>query len=43
MPNIITAATVAILFGSLFGYPMGPINDLLMSLGIIDKPFSFAK
>ena len=41
MPNIITAATVAILFGSLFGYPMGPINDLLMSLGIIDKPFFF--
>lgn len=41
MPNIITAATVAILFGSLFGYPMGPVNDMLMSLGIIKEPFYF--
>lgn len=41
MPNIITAATVAILFGSLFGYPMGPINDLLVSLNILDEPFYF--
>ncbi len=42
MPNIITAATVAILFNALFGYPMGPVNDLLMSLGIIDTPFDFS-
>jgi multiple sugar transport system permease protein len=41
MPNIITAATVAILFMSLFGYPMGPVNDLLTRFGIIDKPFYF--
>lgn len=41
MPNIITAATVAILFGSLFGYPMGPVNDLLTSIGIIDEPYYF--
>ncbi len=41
MPNIITAATVAILFGSLFGYPMGPMNDLLQSLGIIKDPVYF--
>ena len=27
MPNIITAATIAILFRALFGYPMGPMND----------------
>ena len=39
MPNIITAATVAILFGTLFGYPMGPVNDLLTRFHIIDKPF----
>lgn len=38
MPNIITAATIAILFNSLFGYPMGPVNDLLMKLGFIDSP-----
>ena len=41
MPNIITAATVAILFMTLFGYPMGPINDMLTRFGILDKPFYF--
>ncbi len=41
MPNIITAATIAILFGTLFGYPMGPVNDLLTRFNIIDKPFYF--
>ena len=41
MPNIITAATVAILFHSLFGYPMGPINDLLQKMHIIEKPVFF--
>ncbi len=38
MPNIITAATVAILFNALFGYPMGPVNDILVKLGIFAKP-----
>jgi len=41
MPNIITAATIAILFNSFFGYPMGPVNSLLQSLGIIDEPSNF--
>ena len=41
MPNIITAATVAILFNSLYGYPVGPVNDFLTSLHIIPKPFNF--
>jgi cellobiose transport system permease protein len=41
MPNIITAATIAILFGALFGYPMGPVNDVLTSLGITSKPVFF--
>ena len=41
MPNIITAASVAILFNALFGYPMGPVNDLVVSLGLSDKPFAF--
>lgn len=40
MPNIITAATVAILFNALFGYPMGPVNDLLMRFGFIDEPIN---
>ena len=35
MPNIITAASVAILFNAIFGYPMGPANDLLQSLGLL--------
>jgi len=41
MPNIITAATVAILFASLFGYPMGPVNDLFTTLGWSEKPIYF--
>jgi len=41
MPNIITAATVAILFGSLFGYPKGPVNDLLMQWGLLEKAHDF--
>ena len=41
MPNIITAATIAILFNALFGYPTGPINDLLVSSGLRDSAFYF--
>ena len=41
MPNIITMATVAILFQALFGFPMGPVNDLLKTLHIIDEPIYF--
>ena len=41
MPNIITAATVAILFNVLFGYPKGPVNDLLLSTGLRKEPFFF--
>ena len=41
MPNIITAATVAVLFGALFGYPMGPMNDLFTSLGLSKEPIFF--
>ena len=41
MPNIITAASVAILFNALFGYPMGPINDFLVSSGLREGPFAF--
>lgn len=41
MPNIITAASVAILFNALFGYPMGPVNDLLTSTGILEEAFYF--
>lgn len=41
MPNIITAASIAILFNALFGYPKGPLNDLLVSLGINDSFVNF--
>ncbi|HAG69412.1 MAG TPA: sugar ABC transporter permease, partial [Lachnospiraceae bacterium] len=41
MPNIITAATVAILFNALFNYPMGPVNDLLVRFGIMSEPYNF--
>lgn len=41
MPNIITAATIAILFNALLGYPMGPVNDVLMRLGITSQPINF--
>ncbi len=41
MPNIITAASVAILFNTLFGYPKGPINDLLVSSGLRVDPYYF--
>ena len=41
MPNIITQATIAILFSSLFGYPMSPANDFFMTLGLSDAPINF--
>lgn len=37
MPNIITAASISVLFYSLFAYPQGPINSLLAQVGVIDK------
>ena len=42
MPNIITAATVALLFGSLFSYPVGPMNDILVSTGLLKEAHNFA-
>lgn len=41
LPNIITSASIAILFFALFGYPVGPVNSLLLNLGIIDEPIYF--
>ena len=41
MPNIITAATIAILFNAMFAYPTGPVNDILMSLGIYKEAKNF--
>ncbi|MCL2486027.1 MAG: sugar ABC transporter permease [Oscillospiraceae bacterium] len=33
MPNIITAASIAMLFFALFSYPTGPVNSVLVSMG----------
>ncbi|QUI21779.1 sugar ABC transporter permease [Vallitalea pronyensis] len=41
MPNIITAASVAILFYTLFSYPVGPVNQILMKLNVLAEPFDF--
>lgn len=41
MPNIITAATISVLFYKLFDFPNGPINQLLQNMGIVDEPFRF--
>ncbi|GHV64884.1 cytochrome c biogenesis protein [Spirochaetia bacterium] len=41
MPNIITAATIAILFNSLFAYPMSPVNYLAVKFGFISEPVNF--
>lgn len=41
MPNIITAATIAILFSSLFGYPISPMNSLFKMLGLSGTPINF--
>lgn len=41
MPNLLTATSVAILFRSLFGYPVGPVNQLLMKFGFLSEAFNF--
>lgn len=41
MPNIITAATVSVLFASILNYPNGPVNQVLMELEWIKEPILF--
>lgn len=41
LPNIITAASIAILFYALFGYPTGPVNYILQKLGLIESAIPF--
>lgn len=41
MPNIITAASIALLFNKLFAYPIGPVNSLLQTLHLVDEPVNF--
>ena len=37
MPNLLTAASIAILFRSLFAFPIGPINQFFTKLGIMQE------
>ncbi len=37
MPNLLTAASVAILYRSLFGFPVGPVNQFLQSFNIFNE------
>ncbi|REK75134.1 carbohydrate ABC transporter permease [Paenibacillus paeoniae] len=41
LPNIITAASVSVLFYVLFNHPTGPINQLLVNFGILEEPYNF--
>ncbi|MBO4320873.1 MAG: sugar ABC transporter permease [Treponema sp.] len=41
LPNLLTAASVSLLFRSLFGHPIGPVNQILMKLGMIESAFNF--
>lgn len=41
LPNIITAASIAVIFYALFSYPQGPINLFLLKLSVIERPFDF--
>ena len=41
MPNIITAATIGMLFMSFFNYPIGPINTLIQTAGIANMPIEY--
>lgn len=40
LPNLIMASAFAMLFFTLFS-DGGPVNDLLISMGILDKPYKF--
>lgn len=41
MPNIITAATIGMLFMSLFSFPVAPVNTLLQQFGLANSPVDF--
>src|SRR5690625_3971342 len=41
LPNIITVASVALLFSILLDWQHGALNQMLLSLGIIDEPINW--
>jgi len=42
MPNIITAGSIAMLFSTLFMFPIGVVNNVLVDIGVFEKPYNFA-
>jgi multiple sugar transport system permease protein len=42
MPNIITAGSIAMLFSTLFMFPIGVVNNFLMTIGVIDAAYNFS-
>jgi multiple sugar transport system permease protein len=43
MPNIITSGTIAVLFYSLFSYPIGPVNSFITMMGWSDGAYDFLR
>lgn len=41
LPNLLTAASVAILYRSLFGYPVGPVNQFLLKTCGAPEAYNF--
>lgn len=41
LPNLLTAASIAVLYATLFYYPNGPINQALVQAGMRDVAFNF--
>ena len=41
MPNIITAATIGMLFMSFFAYPIGPVNTFMQTASMANMPTEF--
>ena len=41
LPNLLTAASVALLFKSLFAYPVGPVNQIVLNMGLSPEAINF--
>ncbi len=41
LPNLLTATSVAILYRSLFAYPIGPVNQFLLKIVGMEEAFNF--
>lgn len=41
MPNIMTAASISLLFYSLFSHPVGPVNMFLQNIGVLSEAYRF--